>query len=274
MGFLFICLVLLDGWADGSLTTSKTDDKQVQATIFCILVALLAIPANLEIAKLAAAKNIKIFTSVSIPFSILFATSWYWLAFIHISTGAYIVVLLTCMLMVLLLYQYLYYGVSSVLANCGANCFSILYLGLLSGFCIAVRVHFGLWWLLMFICVVKFADIGAFTAGKVFGRHKFSPKISPGKTWEGMAGAVAASVIIAVGFAIICDIMVWWAAIVFGVCLAFVGQLGDLAESMLKRDAGLKDSSNIVPGFGGVLDIIDSTLIAAPVAYLFFTLGR
>ncbi len=274
MTAFFIVVVVFDGWLDNSLTASKMDDKQVQATIFCILVALLAIPATLELSKLAAIKNIKIFTPVSIPLSILFATSWYWLKFIEIQTGTYMLVLLTSMLLILLLYQYLNYGTYGVLANCGASCFSILYLGFLSGFCVAIRINFGIWWLFLFVFVVKFADIGAFTAGKLFGRHKFSPKISPGKTWEGMAGAVVASVIIAVGFALGCDIMVWWAAIVFGVCLAFIGQLGDLAESMLKRDAGLKDSAGTVPGFGGVLDIIDSTLVAAPFAYLFFTLIR
>jgi phosphatidate cytidylyltransferase len=64
--------------------------------------------------------------------------------------------------------------------------------------------------------------------------------------------------------------MVWWLAIVFGICFAFIGQLGDLAESMIKRDAEKKDSSNKVPGFGGILDIIDSPIVAAPFAYLFF----
>ena len=81
---------------------------------------------------------------------------------------------------------------------------------------------------------------------------------------------IAGSIIVAIGFACSCDIMVWWLAIVFGICFAFIGQLGDLAESMIKRDAEKKDSSNKVPGFGGILDIIDSPIVAAPFAYLFF----
>jgi phosphatidate cytidylyltransferase len=121
----------------------------------------------------------------------------------------------------------------------------------------------------MFVFVIKSADIGAYTFGTLFGKHKFSPKISPGKTWEGMGGAFAVAAIVAVGFAVICDIMVWWLAIVFGLCFAVIGQMGDLAESMIKRDAELKDSGHKVPGFGGILDIIDSLLIAAPLAYLF-----
>ena len=124
--------------------------------------------------------------------------------------------------------------------------------------------------MLMFVFVVKSADIGAYAIGSIFGRHKFSPNISPGKTWEGMCGAVAAAIIVAIGFAFICGIMTWRSAVIFGLCFAFIGQMGDLAESMMKRDAEQKDSANKVPGFGGVLDIVDSPLVAAPFAYLFF----
>jgi len=184
--------------------------------------------------------------------------------------GTYLSLLAAFVLLALLLYQYKRYGTSAVIANCGANYFSIIYLGLFSGFCIALRIEFGLWPLLMFIFVVKSADIGAYSIGTIYGRHKFSPKISPGKTWEGMGGACAAAIIVALGFAIICDIMAWWLAIIFGLVFAFIGQMGDLAESMIKRDAEQKDSANKVPGFGGVLDIVDSPLVAAPLAYLFF----
>lgn len=270
MTVFFITVVIFDGWLDGSLTASSTDDKNVQGTIFCILVALLAIPAQLELSKLAAAKNLKIFAPVSIIASILLATSRYWLQFTEIRPELFLLFILTFTLITLLVYQYLFYGTSGVLANCGVNCFSILYLGLLSGFCVAIRIDFGLWPLLMFVFVIKSADIGAYSIGTLFGKHKFSPKISPGKSWEGMAGAVAAAVIVAIGFAGICDIMSLWAAIVFGFCFAFIGQLGDLAESMIKRDAEQKDSANKIPGFGGVLDIIDSPLIAAAFAYLVF----
>ena len=124
----------------------------------------------------------------------------------------------------------------------------------------------------MFVFVVKSADIGAYTAGRLFGRHKFSPNISPGKTWEGMAGAVIAAIIVAVLFAAFFDIMSPALAAAFGLLFAFIGQLGDLSESMIKRDVQQKDSANTVPGFGGILDIIDSLLLAAPCAYLFFLL--
>jgi phosphatidate cytidylyltransferase len=168
------------------------------------------------------------------------------------------------------LYQHLRYGIPGVLANCSAACFSILYLGLLGAFVPAVCTDFGPRQLLMLIFVVKCSDIGAYTFGSLFGKHKFSPVISPKKTWEGMFGAVIAAVLVAVAFAVFCDIMAWWLGAIFGVAFAFLGQLGDLAESMLKRDAEKKDASNNVPGFGGILDVVDSILVTAPFGYLFF----
>jgi phosphatidate cytidylyltransferase len=230
----------------------------------------LIVPGQFELSRLAAARNLKIFLPVSVTASILFAISRYLQQFAEFQSGNYFSLLSAFVLLALFLYQYKFYGTSGVLGNCGANYFSILYLGLLSSFCIAIRIEFGLWPLLMFIFVVKSADIGAYSIGKLFGKHKFSPKISPGKTWEGMGGAVGAAIIVAIGFSLICDIMFWWPAVMFGLVFAFIGQLGDLAESMIKRDAEQKDSANKVPGFGGVLDIVDSPLVAAPLAYLFF----
>jgi phosphatidate cytidylyltransferase len=270
MTVFFAAIIIFDGWMDGTLTASVADDKPVQGTILCILIALLVIPAQLELSKLAAAKNLKIFSPITIIASILFATSWYWPQFLQIESRICLYLIPAFVLMALLLYQYIRYGTSAVLANCGASYFSIIYLGLLGAFVLAVRIDFGPWALLMFVFVVKSADIGAYSFGSLFGKHKFSPEISPGKSWEGMAGAVATATIVAILFAISCDIMVWWLAVIFGSCFAFVGQMGDLAESMIKRDAKQKDSASMVPGFGGILDILDSPLLAAPFAYLFF----
>jgi phosphatidate cytidylyltransferase len=115
-------------------------------------------------------------------------------------------------------------------------------------------------------------DAAAFAGGRLFGRHKLAPRVSPGKTWEGLGGAVIAAVAVSLAFALVFGIMRVWLAPVFGVVMAVVGQLSDLVESMLKRDAQQKDSSNRVPGFGGILDVIDSPLFAAPCAYLFFAI--
>lgn len=269
MAVFFTAIVLFDGWMDGSLTEA-VPDKPVQATLLFILIAVLISLGQLEFSRLAEAKNLKIFTPVTIVVSILFAGTWYWRQLIEIPPMMYMALLSAFSLMGLLLYQYCRYGNSGVIANCGANYFSIIYLGLFSAFVPGIRIDFGLWPLVMFVFVIKSSDIGAYAIGSSFGKHKFSPKISPGKTWEGMAGAVTTAVIVSLLFARSCDIMAWWLAVIFGISFAFIGQGGDLVESMMKRDAGQKDASNNVPGFGGILDIVDSALFAAPWAYLFF----
>ena len=267
---VFLAAILIfDGWLDGSLTAAAPD-KPVQGTLLCILIAGLVIPAQLELSRLAAARNLRIFTAAAVVASALLATSRYWPQLIDVPFAICLPVLLALTLMLLFLCQYVCCGTSAVMANCGASCLCVFYLGILSSFVLAVRIDFGLWRILMFICVVKSADIGAYAIGSLFGKHKFSPRISPGKTWEGMAGATAAAVAVALLFATCCDIMDWLPAMVFGLLFAVVGQMGDLVESMIKRDAGQKDSASKVPGFGGILDIIDSPLVAAPFAYLFF----
>jgi phosphatidate cytidylyltransferase len=259
MTVAFVGIVLFDPWTP---------------LLLIVLVAALMIPGLLELSKFAAAKGVKILLPISIPASILLATSSYWLPLLMLA-DAFVFFLLSFALMACFLYQRIRYGLSGVLVNCGAACFSIIYLGLLGAFAPATYIAFGPWKLLMLIFVVKCCDIGAYTAGRLFGKHKFSPVISPKKTWEGMAGGVVLATVVAVAFAVFCDIMSWRLAIVFGVVFAFIGQLGDLAESMLKRDAETKDSSNNVPGFGGILDVVDSILITAPFGYLFFSLlGR
>jgi phosphatidate cytidylyltransferase len=264
----FLGVVLLDGWLDGSLLAS-TPDKSLQGTLFCILIALLMIPAQLELAQLASAKGLNVLTPISTLASIVLATSWYWAQLIDLSMS-HLALAIVFSLLAMFQYQHLKYGTSGTLGNCGASCLSVCYLGLLGAFALAIRVRFGVWPLLMYVFTVKCSDIGAYSIGKLCGRHKFSPRISPGKTWEGMGGAAAAAAITAMLFGRLCGIMSVSLAFAFGVCFAFVGQMGDLVESMLKRDAEQKDSASKVPGFGGVLDILDSPLAAAPFAYLFF----
>ena len=174
-----------------------------------------------------------------------------------------------------------YRGPGSIGERLARSVFAIAYLGLLS-FAIQLRdlgeEPLGFWAVISLILVVKMSDIGAYTVGKLIGRHKIAPQLSPGKTWEGVLGGV----LFACGssyffFHNLLPQLVsgqepmpasdaGWA--VYGVLLTFSGLAGDLAESLLKRDASRKDSSDWMPGFGGVLDLLDSILAAAPVAYL------
>lgn len=158
----------------------------------------------------------------------------------------------------------------------GAALLSFVYFGLMFGFFLALRREHTAWVVLGVLCITKSCDIGAFFTGTLVGRHKLIFWLSPGKTWEGLAGGVALAGGLGIGFAWLIRShnldgagisLEWWHGAFLGVLLAITGQTGDLLASLLKRDAGVKDSSRLVPGFGGVLDLIDSILPAAPVAY-------
>lgn len=127
--------------------------------------------------------------------------------------------------------------------------------------------HFaGAWWLLYVMILVWGADSGAYMFGRLFGKHKLAPKVSPGKTWEGFFGGLLTSAIIAWLFGLWAPLSVTPSVLlVCSVIAALASVLGDLTESMFKREAGIKDSGNLIPGHGGILDRIDSLTAAVPV---------
>ena len=120
----------------------------------------------------------------------------------------------------------------------------------------------GEWWVLAFIIIAVVSDTGAYAAGLAFGRHPMAPRISPKKTWEGFAGAVVAALIAGVLLALFMLGLDWWMGIVFGLVILGTATVGDLGESMIKRDLGIKDMSSWLPGHGGVLDRLDSILLS------------
>jgi phosphatidate cytidylyltransferase len=164
-----------------------------------------------------------------------------------------------------------------VLANAAAALLALVYVGVMLDFALQLRLGWGVGALASWIITVKMGDIGAYTVGRLIGRHRLCPRLSPGKTIEGAVGAVVFSCAGAwASLAWLTPVAMArhpWAWLPYGLLLGIVGMLGDLAESMLKRDAGCKDSSRWMPGFGGVLDILDSLLLSAPVAWLCWSLG-
>jgi len=273
MIILLVGLAVFDGWLDGSLTASTADNSRVQATLLAAVLVVTLSLGGIELSNLAAGKGLVVLNPIAAIGLVLVATTWYWPQFIQVSQGMYLLLVLAFMLAGMFLQQHFRLGNDGALSNCGISCFSVLYLGLSGAFVLGIRIDEGPWAVLMFISVVKSSDIGAYTFGKLFGQHKLSPRVSPKKTWEGLIGAAVVAMIVSIAFALVFGIMKVWVAPVFGACMAVIGQLSDLAESMLKRDAQQKDSSNRVPGFGGILDVIDSLLFAAPVAYVFFRLA-
>jgi phosphatidate cytidylyltransferase len=131
----------------------------------------------------------------------------------------------------------------------------------------------GEYYVLYFVLVTKFSDCGAYAVGSLIGRHKMIPRISPGKTWEGFGGAVVVSTAASVIFARLAGAhlagMTLAHSIILGVILSLAAVVGDLIESLFKREAGLKDSGQLFPGIGGILDLLDSLLFNAPIMYLY-----
>ena len=169
-----------------------------------------------------------------------------------------------------------------VAAASAATVFAMVYVGILPGLYVLIRRTHGAWVVVSIIVITKFCDIGAYCTGRAVGRHKLIGWLSPGKTWEGLGGGVALAAIVALGLAAAANVLetpigtgpdrtavpiplVF--AVLSGALIGLVGQFGDLVASLLKRDAGIKDSGRSIPGYGGLIDLIDSPLAVGVLAY-------
>ncbi|MEN6479767.1 MAG: phosphatidate cytidylyltransferase [Anaerolineales bacterium] len=144
-----------------------------------------------------------------------------------------------------------------------------LYVGYALGYWARLRTtEQGIWWLAIALVGTWIADSGAYFVGVKWGKRKLATAISPKKTWEGVAGELAGALLSVTPFALLVLHVPWWAAVAMAVALAAAAVIGDLAESVIKRQAGVKDSSNLIPGHGGMLDRVDSLLFVVPVIYI------
>lgn len=271
----------LDQWVDGaSAPASLTrlwgggDTFPPGLVLFLACVAIMPVAAH-ELAKILRNNGVRATKRISwlaatagllVSCAIPSGTSPV-LAVALVSTAAMGVLLVT------LVYSSRGHTVEGVVAAAGGALLAFVYLGLMLGFVLALRREHSAWMVLGVLLVTKACDIGAYFTGRAFGRHKLIPWLSPAKTWEGLFGGVAAATTLGLCLAwytrqSASDApLTWWQGAALGATLGVVGQAGDLLASLLKRDAGLKDSSAALPGFGGVLDVIDSPLLAAPAAY-------
>jgi phosphatidate cytidylyltransferase len=159
--------------------------------------------------------------------------------------------------------------VDGFIKDISAAGFGLLYTGVLAAFAaLLLYADDGADRLIVVLATGVASDVGGYITGVTMGRHPLAPKLSPKKTWEGLIGSFVLSMAVAAGG------FVWlldgelWQGLVFGACIVPAAVLGDLVESALKRDAGVKDSGSLLPGHGGMLDRIDSLLVAAPVGWL------
>ena len=158
-----------------------------------------------------------------------------------------------------------------VLLDLGAGVFIMIYIAFMAGFTVLLTAQEGgQWWTLAFLIVVVSVDVGAYATGLTFGKHPMAPTISPKKTWEGFAGSVVAAMTAGILTALFMLGQPWWVGIILGAVLVLTATAGDLAESLIKRDLGIKDISTWLPGHGGFLDRVDSSLLSAAAAYALF----
>jgi phosphatidate cytidylyltransferase len=160
-------------------------------------------------------------------------------------------------------------GVAGFASDAAASLLIIAYVPLLGSFAALMLAEGqGVARVVTFLLIVVMSDTGGYIAGVLFGKHPMAPKISPKKSWEGVAGSLILGTAAGICMAIFALDVPFWVGIILGVSLVAVGTCGDLIESMIKRDLGIKDMSSFLPGHGGVMDRLDSLLVAAPVAWL------
>jgi phosphatidate cytidylyltransferase len=249
--------------------------------LYCLpttAVLLLLVTAGFkELARLAGAAGMDLLVASGMTATAAVAGYPYWHRFLpqfitQATAGApppTFALFLVLALLAAFMEQMIRYRTHEALLRIGTTMLAVLYLGVGGALLLWIRLQ-GSVYLVLFLVAVKFTDIGAYFTGIAVGRHKMIPWLSPGKSWEGLIGglvlAAGASVLVAVtlgptGLSL-------GEVALFAVAVGLAGQFGDLCESLLKRSAGIKDAGAVVPEFGGVLDIIDSPLLAAPVAMI------
>jgi len=196
----------------------------------------------------------------------------------------YTALILTAAVLVCLAFQLFRDDLSTALTGSATTLMGVLYVGWLLSHFVLLRNwldpssagnDFGFFLVILVIATTFLADAGAYFTGRALGRHKLWPRISPSKTWEGAVGGVLVGSLGLLATILVFDKWIFpthfprYHALILGPLLVVVSIFGDLAESMLKRDAGVKDSGTIVPGHGGILDRLDSILFVVPTAYYY-----
>ena len=270
-----LLLLFLDAWVQ--------DRTGYRGVGLLIILMLILPPATVELAALFAAERIRPYRILSATGAGLLAIHAFCMQFEHfrtISASSMAFIIVFVMLFAALQRAWMKQTHDAIVHMAG-TVLATLYLGGLGWFLMALRVkhslrptgfHGSTMAIVMILLVVKFTDIGAYFGGRAFGKHKLIPWLSPGKTWEGLFfGLLTAGLVGAICARWTLELL-WHRGLIFGIIIGGVGQLGDLLESLMKRDAQVKDSGQLIPGFGGILDVIDSPLLAAPFAYLLFSL--
>ncbi|MBL8745843.1 MAG: phosphatidate cytidylyltransferase [Phycisphaerae bacterium] len=279
LGPVLIALFIGVIWLDESLRARGYHP----GIAFTVLLLIVGIEAGRELAKIFRARAIT--TSVRVNALAvctgLIASSFTTEELGQLSGTAIVCTAGAAVMILAMLFYSRNHTTEGVVAATAATLLAFVYVGMLGGFLVVLVKEYSGWVMLAVVLITKCYDIGAYFTGRYFGRHKLIPWLSPGKTWEGLVGGVATSALAGVAAAALASHtdtkllpIEWWHGAAVGAIFGLIGQAGDLVASLLKRDAGLKDYSRALPGFGGIMDVADSPLLVAPVAYwvlLFFS---
>lgn len=273
----FVLLIVGEGWL--SLRDYGFLSPAWRGIGFVALVGLFWARAAFELDRLIRAQGMRTWLAGQIAVILVVAAVPIWAQIGHWSEAGALALVLWGALAATGLLQASQLGTRQTIANLAVMGLSLIYLGVGGYFVIKIRLATAasdqligqIGPLGLFLLSVKATDVGGYLVGSKIGKRKLCPSISPGKSWEGLLGGVLLSMIVASLFAELFDIITVFQAVAFALVVSLAGQMGDLLESMIKRDAEAKDSAKLVPEFGGVLDMIDSILGAAPVAYIMLT---
>lgn len=245
--------------------------------LFIVYVALMLCLGVVEISRAVARKNMFAETAPIIAGTALSVVGGYWVTAspeLGISSMTFIVSCLGGTVLAAFIGRLFRGHAEGFIRDIAASSLLIAYIPLIGVFVALMMAAADgparIWAVL--ICVVA-SDTGAYATGVLLGRHKMAPRISPSKTWEGFAGGVVFSSLLGVASAIWVLHIDWWVGIPLGVLVSVAATVGDLTESLIKRDAGIKDMSKWLPGHGGVMDRLDSMLMAFPVGWFVLNLA-
>lgn len=230
---------------------------------FTTAVCLVAAIATLEFYKIVRNEHVQPLTYFGLVMSVLMVLNS------HSSHTFTLPLLLVIATIVPLIWLVFIPNNDNAFISWGWTLAGIFYIGWLLSFYVLIRsLEHGIWWTFVVLASTALCDVFAYTVGSLFGRHPVNPSISPGKTWEGCAGGMAASIIVVVSLSIWFNLpLQYWQMLIAGMVIGTFSVLGDMVESLLKRNVKTKDTGNLLPGHGGMLDRIDSHLLIAPLAY-------
>lgn len=243
-----------------------------------VVVCAVSALASYEFYRIVKNENIQPLTWLGILFSVLFAVNasvqTYSISFARLSSWFTLTLLITAITVIPLLWLLFKKDREHAFINWGWTVAGVLYTGWLLSFYIHIRaMENGLGWLFLVLACTALCDVFAYAVGSTLGKHPLASSISGGKTIEGSIGGLIASIIFAIVTSLLFNLPLnYWQMILTGVIIAIFAQLGDLVESLLKRNMKIKDAGNVLPGHGGILDRIDSHLLVGPVAYYLFIL--